>query len=529
MNQKEEVAIYCRLSKEDENKARDDNSDSIINQKNLLTKYANEQGWHIYDYYIDDDYAGSDRNRPDFNRMLSDLLVGPPKIVLCKQQSRFARDIELVEKYIHGIFLEKGIRFIALLDHIDTKNQNASTRRSSQINSLVDEWYLADMSENITTTLRNLQEQGKYIGAFAPFGYRKDPQDKHHLIIDPEAAEIVKLIFDCFTVQNMGAASIARNLNNQGIPTPRLYNSEHGLSSYKGDVRNSWCAGSVRSILKNPVYLGHIAQHKYCKPNYKSKKLISLDESEWIVVENCHEPIITQETWDRKLERAENRRKSFTKPYTLNLNKHPLSGKIFCGICGSKMIRSSSRHGSKSFSYFYCRLHREAPEECPGVRIRADLLHELILERFHKLSEDFFDEAFQSERIKQFQKKEQTEMKQLKKQLEGIHKNLMKLKHQLESLYQDKLEGIISKEEYLEYKQKFLNQQQAMMEEEAYVSNRIKERDGHMEEYQKVQSILEQYKEIDNLTHAFAGEMIQSVLISKNQQEETVATINWNF
>lgn len=179
MNQKEEVAIYCRLSKEDENKARDDNSDSIINQKNLLTKYANEQGWHIYDYYIDDDYAGSDRNRPDFNRMLSDLLVGPPKIVLCKQQSRFARDIELVEKYIHGIFLEKGIRFIALLDHIDTKNQNASTRRSSQINSLVDEWYLAGMSENITTTLRNLQEQGKYIGVFAPFGYRKDPQVPH--------------------------------------------------------------------------------------------------------------------------------------------------------------------------------------------------------------------------------------------------------------------------------------------------------------------------------------------------------------
>ena len=184
------VAIYCRLSEEDRNKVnKEDDSNSIKNQKAMLIQYAVSQEWDLYDIYSDDDYAGSDRNRPQFKRLLADAESRKFDIILCKTQSRFTRELELVEKYIHGLFPIWGIRFVSIVDNADTANKG--NKKARQINGLVNEWYLEDMSENIRSVLKSRRESGFHIGAFAPYGYEKERALKGHLCVDKEAAEIV--------------------------------------------------------------------------------------------------------------------------------------------------------------------------------------------------------------------------------------------------------------------------------------------------------------------------------------------------
>ena len=205
------VALYVRLSEEDRNKRFEtDDSNSIQNQKAMLLQYAMEQGWEVYDIYNDDDYTGSDRKRPAFNRLLKDAEEHKFDIILCKTQSRFTRELELVEKYIHGLFPLWGIRFVGLVDNADTANKG--NKKSRQINGLVNEWYLEDMSENIRSVLTNRRLNGFHIGAFAPYGYMKDPDMKGHLIIDEEAATVVREVFNMF-VSGYGKTAIARSLN----------------------------------------------------------------------------------------------------------------------------------------------------------------------------------------------------------------------------------------------------------------------------------------------------------------------------
>ena len=185
MNTKSKVAIYCRLSEEDRNKQHEtDDSNSIQNQKSMLIQYVLEQGWEVYNIYSDDDYTGSDRRRPEFNKLLNDAEHRKFDIILCKTQSRFTRELELVEKYIHGLFPIWGIRFISIVDNADTANKG--NKKSRQINGLVNEWYLEDMSENIRSVLTDRRKNGFHIGAFALYGYKKDPEQKGHLIIDEE-------------------------------------------------------------------------------------------------------------------------------------------------------------------------------------------------------------------------------------------------------------------------------------------------------------------------------------------------------
>ena len=189
---RDKVAIYCRLSEEDRfKKNKGDDSGSIQNQKLMLTEYAIQQHWEIYKIYSDDDYAGSDRNRPAFNQMISDAKSGLFNIVLCKTQSRFTRELEIVELYIHKLFPQWGIRFVSIVDNIDTNI--AGNKKTRQINGLINEWYLEDMSDSIKAALRTRMKAGCFIGSFAPYGYKKDPNQKGHLIPDENTAYVVKV------------------------------------------------------------------------------------------------------------------------------------------------------------------------------------------------------------------------------------------------------------------------------------------------------------------------------------------------
>ena len=191
----------------------------------MLTHYAIEHGWDIYSIYCDEDFSGVDSDRPDFNRMIEAARRKKFQIVLCKSQSRFTRDMELVEKYIHGLFPIWGIRFIAVADNADTEVKG--NKKARQINGLVNEWYLEDLSENVRMVFDLKRREGKYIGGFPIYGYRKDPADKNHIIPDPEAAEVVRQIFQ-WSLEGHGRQNIACLLNQQGVPNPTRYKAERG-------------------------------------------------------------------------------------------------------------------------------------------------------------------------------------------------------------------------------------------------------------------------------------------------------------
>lgn len=249
------VAIYCRLSEEDRDKEnKEDDSRSIQNQKLMLTEYAIRQGWEIQGVYSDDDYRGADRSRPKFNKVLKLAEQKEIDIILCKSQSRFTRELELVEKYIHGLFVEWNIRFVSLVDNADTAVKG--NKKSRQINGLVNEWYSEDLSENLKATLETKRKKGLHTGGLVLYGYKKDPKQKGHLIIDPEPAEIVREVFSLYN-QGMGKTAIARKLNNRGIPNPTQYKVEQGVAYKKppSELGTKWKYFSVDNMLHNEMYI----------------------------------------------------------------------------------------------------------------------------------------------------------------------------------------------------------------------------------------------------------------------------------
>ena len=354
------AAIYCRLSEEDRNKRSEtDDSSSIQNQKSMLLQYALAQGWEVYSLYSDDDYTGSDRNRPEFQRLLRDAEQRKFDIVLCKTQSRFTRELELVEKYIHGLFPVWGIRFVSIVDNADTANKG--NKKSRQINGLVNEWYLEDMSENIRSVLTNRRQNGFHIGAFALYGYKKDPERKGRLIIDEEAAAIVREVFTLFS-QGHGKTAIARTLNDRGVPNPTEYKRLHGLRYRQPGQKNStlWKYCTISDLLVNEIYIGNMVQGRYGSVSYKSKQNRPRPKSRWYRVEGTHEAIIDRGLWERVQAMIAQRAKPFE---TGNIGL--FARKVRCAGCGYAM-RSSQNRGRY---YLQCSTRHVSKDACAGAFI----------------------------------------------------------------------------------------------------------------------------------------------------------------
>ena len=370
------AAIYCRLSEEDRNKANfTDDSRSIKNQKSMLLDYAQKNNFEIYGIYSDDDYSGTDRNRPEFNRLIRDASEKLFDIVLCKSQSRFSREIEIVEKYINGKFAEWGIRFIGVADNTDSADK--ANIKCRQINSLINEWYLQDMSENIRSVLTHRRKQGMFIGAFAPYGYKKDPINHGKLIVDYDAAAVVKEIFTCFAA-GYSKNDIARMLNGKKIPNPTEYKKINGFKFNKSDAPHSkqWKYYTVNNILHNEVYIGNLVQGKYGSVSYKTKKSKPKPEKEWIRAEKTHEPVIGEELWNNVQSILKQHQKPF-KPWESGV----FTGKVRCKYCG-RVMRSCKSHGKK---YLKCATKYEYKGECKGAFISVEVLENAVLLELNNL------------------------------------------------------------------------------------------------------------------------------------------------
>ena len=439
------AAIYCRLSEEDRDKRSfADDSASIQNQKSMLVQYAIEQGWEIYGIYSDDDYAGADRNRPAFRRLLEDAEKRLFDIILCKTQSRFTRELELVEKYLHGLFPQWGIRFVSIVDNADTDVKG--NKKSRQINGLVNEWYLEDMSDNIRSVLRNRRENGFHIGATALYGYQKDPERKGHLIIDEEAAQVVREVFTLFS-QGYGKSAIARMLNDRGVPNPTEYKRRKGIikAPTKQKISTLWKYYTIADMLENEMYIGNMVQGKYGSVSYKTKKNKPRPKEQWYRVEGTHEPIIEKELWEKVKAMREQKAKPFTTG-TIGL----FSGKARCAECGY-VLRSGKR---ENWRFLTCPNRSVSKDACGGAFISVSRLESKVMEELKRLAENYLDQEALQQGI-QWDKEYEKQKNSVADRMKFYEKKILDRKKALRALYLDQVRGILTEEDYLDMTRAF--------------------------------------------------------------------------
>ena len=523
----ERVAIYCRLSEEDRDKKNEwDESESIQNQKSMLIHYCIEKGWEIYKIYCDEDYSGADRKRPEWNRLISDCERGKIDIVLCKTQSRFSRDMEIIERYLHDKFLEWHVRFVSIVDHADT--QANGNKKARQINGLINEWYLEDLSDNIKRTLTYKKKNGQWTGSFAPYGYQRDPKNKNHFVVDSVASEVVKDIYRMFA-SGMGYIAIAQCLNKKGIPNPTLYKRLNG-SNYKTNesriTSGIWTDNTIYFILRQEIYLGVLVQGKTHSISYKNQKRIMVPKEDWIRCPNTHVPIIDKTLWNAVQQRLSSKARS---SYANDDNKrmrHALSNKVYCAECGNIMYKTSSKGANGRYEYLKCRTTKTTKSICSNIKfIRLDHLQDLILSKINEfLSRYYNPKLVQLPQQAQFLCK-QDALTQEKKQLENQIAKQNKLSFKI---YMDRLEGVINEEQYFNYQNECKLKQQNYQIRKKVIRKELSE----LKTNQKIQADqihLLQYQKQNILTHEIVNEFISAVYVGGVQNGQREITIKWNF
>lgn len=522
------VGIYLRLSNEDRNKSnKDEVSESIKNQRNMLIDFIDKHSEFILaDEYSDEDLSGAGTYRPEFERLIRDCESKKLDIVLCKSQSRFSRDMEIVEKYINNKFKEWDIRFIGLSDNADT--YNLGNKKSRQINGLVNEWYLEDVSNNIRSAFKSKMKQGEFISPFASFGYEVSNEDNNRLLIDPVASEIVKNIFNLY-LSSLGFTSIAKYLNDKNIPCPSLYKYRKGVKlniiSNRPREEIKWSTNAIKTILTNELYLGHLIQGKRTTVSYKNHKIRNKDKSEWIRIENTHEAIIDEETFNK----VQIAMKERTKPIKTTGAVHIFSGKVFCLECEHYMRKkNSTKH-----EYLVCSNNRDGYDDCENkTSIRYDELEKLVLNAINSKISKYYDEVqLESIDSKKNTNRFNNKISLLKKQKEQIEKEISKTRNYLKSLYEDKVNGVISVEQfkglindYNKNEDMYSNQIKSINNEIAYY--KMKE-----ESWENNEKIFSKYQKLENLNRVIVDEFIDKIYIGKVNKDTNTRNIQikWNF
>lgn len=506
------TAIYLRLSQEDKDKTNE--SESIKNQRNMLIDYINKNPEFILtEEYCDEDLSGAGTYRPAFEKLINDCKNNKIDIVLCKSQSRFSRDMEIVEKYINNKFKEWNIRFIGLSDNADTNN--TGNKKSRQINSLVNEWYLEDVSNNIRSAFNSKMKQGEYISPFASYGYELSPNDNNKLVIDPIASETVKEIYNLY-LKGLGYNTIAKYLNDKNIPSPSLYKYKKGIKlnviSNKPREEIKWNTNTIKRILTNELYIGHLIQGKRTTVSYKNHKIINKPKSEWIKKENMHEPIIENETFI-KVQKAIKERTKPTKKGTI----HNLSGKVYCTECNHYMRKKNS----STHTYLVC-----CNNECKkSASIRYDVIEKLILETINKKINKYYDQnILETENTKnnKFTKK----LNSLNKQKETILNQISKTKNYLKTLYEDKVNELITTEQFKELITSYNNENTKSKKQLKSIETEI-----NYYQHKNTKKLFNKYKKLDKLNRIIIDEFIDKILINKLNKETNTRNIEikWNF
>ncbi len=526
------AALYCRLSKEDIDKIKEgDESESIINQRLLLTNYALEQGYAINNVYIDDDLSGLYNDRPDFERLIEDAKLQKFNIVIAKTQARFTRNMEHVEKYLHNDFPLLGIRFIGVVDGADTSVK--SNKKARQINGLVNEWYCEDLSDNIKAVFKEKMKKGQFLGSFACYGYKRDPSDRHKIVIDEDAAKVVKQIFD-LSANGYGVDTIAQKLTDMNIPTPTIYKQQNGLN-YKNPNDNTyskngiWSTTTIKRILNNESYVGTLIQGREKKVSYKSKKVVLAPKSEWIIIENNHEPIITPEMFNKTQELLQHRRKTCKTTSGKYFMPHLFSGRIKCMDCNSTMAKTSGRLAG-GYDYFICQLSRKSKQsKCTRHSIRYDELKLLIEQRIKDMLIKYTskEEEYIRRRI---QKEDVTKkINALKAKMNKCSSKIDEISKSITTAYIDKVKGYLTEDDFRRINTSLRDEMVKLENEAKVLSHMLEEIEIKEKAINTFDNSISKYINFTELTYEIVNSLIDCIYIGEKLDGQQKIDVVWKI
>ena len=510
------VGIYMRLSRDDE---RAGESLSIENQRAILTEYVSKQGWTVYDEYVDDGISGTTFNRPGVQRLLNDAKNGKINLIICKDLSRFGRNYIQVGQYTDYIFPMYNVRFIALSDNVDTLNSQSPGMDLMPIVNIFNEWHCASTSKKIRAVLESNAKKGKYKSSKASYGYIRSDDEKHTPIIDPEAAAVVRRIFE-LRAKGLGMITIAKILNDEKIPSPSAYYYMKIGKPNTKSLTDLWCRTSVRRILKNPIYIGTLAQMRDTTVSYKNHQRIHKDKEDWIVIEHNHEPIISQELWDKAQE--------YDASVSRGKQDHRgivsiFSGLLYCHDCGYKMKQVWLNRKRDVIGYSCGHRIRYGKNYCSTHTIRGSVLEALVIADIQSKLQLIVDE---DKARKQFlEKKSGVRSSQTAsdaKRKREIDHRLAELDTLTQSVYENMVLDKVPEEVCLKLLEKYLAENKDLQTEANAIQERLDAANQDEQDVNEFIRRLKKYAGVEVLTREMLLELVEYITIEETPENRNI-------
>jgi len=525
------TAIYARLSSEErrhkENVYRE--SDSLDNQVYLIRQYIEERPYlKLCATFTDNGETGTNFNRDGFNAMMDEVRAGKINCIVVKDLSRFGRNYIETGEYLEKIFPFMGIRFISINDGLDNEDENSNTDALIvSLKNLINDVYAKDISQKIGSALRIKQENGDYVGGLPPYGFQKSEESKNKLIIDNEVAHIVRDIFK-WKAEGMGDTTIARRLNDMGIPSPMKRLVDSGKIKKTGRSRLFiWRDKIIAIITTNPMYVGHMQQGRRRQSLCDNMPLKSLPRSEWIIVENTHEAIVDKAVFDKAQEMRAKNTKDFYKNYDkskhIRSDKHLFQGLLVCGRCGSALVRKKSTRNSEKFS-FICPIKYKSLADCSIGSVREDELLDITLSSIKMQIEAAADLSAMVERLNKSLAK-QNHKHDLPKQMAILQNEIKRLTNLKAALFESYVDNLLSEDEYIYSKGRYMEQidkartsLEQLQEESVMQSETLTPNNKWLQAFRR-------FTDHNELSHEMVNTLISRVVVRSNNELDFI----WNF
>ena len=522
------TALYCRLSRDDELQG---DSNSIINQKTILQKYADDNGFLNTMFFVDDGYSGTNFDRPDWQRLMALVDEGRISTIIVKDMSRLGRDYLKVGYYTEVLLPDADVRFIAINNGIDSANQQDSD--FTPFLNIINEWYAKDTSKKIRAVLKAKGESGKPLCTNPPYGYLKDPNDKHRWIVDEPAAEVIRKIFR-LCVAGRGPSQIATELSRQKIPVPTAHFKEMGIhipAKVPEDIY-AWQSRTVSHILSRMEYLGHTINFKTKKKSYKVRKKVNNNPSEWMIFENTHEAIIDQETFEI-VQNIRNSRRRQTPMGEMPV----LSGMLYCADCGAKLSQVRARGWTHEQEYFVCATYRKRKGQCSSHRIHNIQVERILLSEINRML------AFIRDRESEFvelltKNNEKTLNKQLcdcTKEMEQSMQRIAKLDTIIQRLYEDNIEGKISDARFTKMTATYEQEQKGLEAKVTILQETISKLKGQQLNIDSFLTQVRKYTAVKELDAEIIRSLVERIDVFQPEKipgtrtKKQTILIHWNF
>ena len=506
------TALYCRLSRDDELQG---DSNSIKNQKAILQKYADDNGFGNTHFFVDDGYSGTNFDRPDWQRLMALVEEGGVGTIIVKDMSRLGRDYLKVGYYTEVLFPGSDIRFIAISNGVDSANQQESD--FTPFLNIINEWYAKDTSKKIRAVFKAKGQAGKPLCTNPPYGYVKDPDDKTHWVIDKEAADVVRQAFH-LCMDGYGPTQIAKEFMKRGYRNPTAHAKDMGYNppdnrTNAGDY--IWDTSTIVHMLSRQEYLGHTVNFKTYRKSYKQKKQLKNDPSEWQVFKNTHEAIIDQETFDI-VQRIRDGRRRWTPMGEMPI----LSGMLFCADCGAKLYQARGRGWEHDKEYFVCATYRKVKGGCSSHQIRNVVVEELLLDgirqitAFARAHEDEFVQMVTSETRMALDKS----LRDSKRELEQSQSRIAKLDDIIQRLYEDNISGKVSDERFAKMTANYEAEQHTLESRVAELKAAMNAENESSINVDHFLWLVRKYTNIQELTAEMIREFVERIYVYKAER-----------